>query len=112
MKDSIKTVPDHDIKSYHDQEANPIPKFNVVLLDDNNHTYEYVIEMLMKLFGHDPTTAYEMACTVDSTGRVIVETTHKERAEVKRDQIHAFGPDWRLAHSTGSMSAEIEEAED
>jgi len=34
-----------------------------------------------------------MAKEVDSTGRVIVDTTTKERAELKQDQIHAFGPD-------------------
>ncbi|RMF85169.1 MAG: ATP-dependent Clp protease adaptor ClpS, partial [Planctomycetota bacterium] len=51
------------------------PLWHVVLLDDDDHTYEYVIEMLMKLFHHTPERAYEMACEVDSTGRVIVETT-------------------------------------
>jgi hypothetical protein len=30
---------------------------------------------------------------VDTTGRVIVLTTSLEHAELKRDQIHAFGPD-------------------
>ena len=110
MEDPIKIIPDKELEfSQHpEQDENLIPKYNVVLLDDNDHTYEYVIEMLMKLSGHDATQAYEMACTVDSTGRVVVDTTHKEREEVKRDQIQSFGADWRLAHSTGSMSAEIE----
>jgi ATP-dependent Clp protease adaptor protein ClpS len=89
----------------------PIPRYNVVLLDDNDHTYEYVIEMLMQLFGHSRIMAFKMACEVDFTGRVIVYTTSKERAEFKRDQIHAYGPDWRLPHSEGSMSAIIEPAE-
>jgi len=87
-----------------------VPRYHVVLLDDNDHTYEYVIEMLVHLFSHSSSKAYDMACTVDQTGRVIVETTHKERAELKRDQIHNYGPDWRLAHSKGSMSAVIEPA--
>ena len=85
-----------------------VPRYHVILLDDNDHTYEYVIEMLVQLFGHSSSRAYEMACTVDQTGRVIVETTHKERAELKRDQIHGYGPDWRLSHSKGSMSAIIQ----
>jgi ATP-dependent Clp protease adaptor protein ClpS len=85
-----------------------VPRYHVILLDDNDHTYEYVIEMLVQIFGHSSSKAYEMACTVDQTGRVIVETTHKERAEMKRDQIHNYGADWRLAHSKGSMSAVIE----
>ena len=29
-----------------------IPRYHVVLLDDNDHTYEYVVEMLTKIFCH------------------------------------------------------------
>jgi ATP-dependent Clp protease adaptor protein ClpS len=89
-------------------EAISVPQFNVVLLDDNDHTYEYVIEMLSHLFGHTMETAYQMAVTVDRTGRVVVSTTYRERAELKRDQIHGYGPDWRIPHSKGSMSAVVE----
>jgi len=85
-----------------------IPRYRVILLDDNDHTYEYVIEMLGKIFGHSPSTAFKMAREVDITGKVVVDRTHKERAEMKRDQIHAYGPDWRLVHSQESMSAVLE----
>lgn len=88
-----------------------VPRYHVVLLDDDDHSYEYVIEMLMALFGHDLRTAYDMASTVDRHGRVIVETTTQERAQLKRDQIHAYGPDWRIPHCTGAMSASVEPAE-
>ena len=87
-----------------------IPQYHVVLLDDDDHTYDYVIEMLVKIFRHSPETAYRMACEVDSMGRDIVDTTTKERAELKRDQIHAYGPDWRIPHCLGSMAAKIEPA--
>ena len=87
-----------------------LPRFHVVLLDDNDHTYEYVIEMLMAIFGHSRETAYTMACEVDRAGRVIVDTTTKERAELKRDQIHGYGADWRIEHCVGSMSAVVEPA--
>ncbi|MGD8451431.1 MAG: ATP-dependent Clp protease adaptor ClpS [Phycisphaerae bacterium] len=86
------------------------PLWHIVLLDDDEHTYDYVMEMLTKLFRHDADTAYRMACEVDSTGRVVVETTVLERAEFKRDQIHAYGKDWRLAYSPGSMRATLEPA--
>ena len=86
------------------------PLWHVVLLDDDDHTYEYVIEMLVDLFRHTPEQAYEMACEVDSAGRVIVETTVLERAELKRDQIHGYGADRRLDRSAGSMSAVLEQA--
>lgn len=87
------------------------PLYNVILLDDDDHTYPYVIGMLRKLFGYQLEQAYELACEVDDTGQVILDTTTLERAELKRDQIHAFGRDWRVGRCEGSMSATIEPAE-
>ena len=84
------------------------PRFHVVLWNDDDHTYQYVIAMLQKLFGHPPEKGFTLAEEVDRTGRVIVLTTTKEHAELKRDQIHAFGADRLLARSKGSMSASIE----
>ncbi len=88
----------------------PIPRFHVVLLDDDDHTYDYVIEMLVTLFNHGREQAFLLACEVDAHGRVIVDTTTLERAELKRDQIHSYGADWRIPHCKGSMSAHIEPA--
>lgn len=85
-----------------------IPKYHVILLDDDDHTYDYVIEMLMATFRHSQQTAFEMACEVDARGRVIVDTTTKERAELKQQQIQSYGADWRIPHCRGSMSAIIE----
>src|SRR3954469_22114332 len=87
-----------------------LPPYHVVLLNDNDHTYDYVIEMLGSLFGYNLTKGFSMAHQLNPHGRVIVATTHKELAELKRDQIHAFGRDWRLERCAGSMSAVIEPA--
>jgi len=89
-----------------------IPRYHVILLDDDDHSYEYVVEMLTRLFGHSTIKAFKMACIVDFSGRVIVDTTTKERAEFKRDQIHGYGADWRIPRCQGSMSAIIEAAEE
>lgn len=84
------------------------PLWHVILLNDDDHSYEYVIEMLGKLFHHPVERAFLLAREVDVTGRAVVETTVLERAEFKRDQIHAFGPDLRIARCQGSMSAVLE----
>lgn len=88
-----------------------LPPYHVVLLNDDDHSYEYVIEMLRALFGHPEEKGFQLAEQVDKIGRAIVLTTHKEKAELKRDQIHAYGRDFRMAESKGSMSAIIEPAE-
>lgn len=85
--------------------------WNVVLLDDQDHTYEYVIRMVMELFGRSKEGAFLVAKSVDSDGRAICLTTHKEHAELKRDQILAYGKDPLIARCKGSMSAIIEPAE-
>jgi ATP-dependent Clp protease adaptor protein ClpS len=94
-----------------DQDTRIAPRWHVVLLNDDDHTYDYVIEMLMRLFGHSPERSFQLAREVDETGRVIVDTTSRERAELKQEQIHAYGRDKRLARSAGSMSADLEPAE-
>ncbi len=84
------------------------PRYHVVLWDDSEHTFDYVIAMLQQLFGHTFERARELAKLVDSSGRAICLTTTKEHAELKRDQIHAFGKDPLATKCAGSMSASIE----
>jgi ATP-dependent Clp protease adaptor protein ClpS len=86
------------------------PPYNVIIMNDDDHSFEYVIEMLGKLFGHGVTTAEVMAWTIHTQGRAIVLTTHKELAELKRDQVLAFGPDPRLPRSNRSLDCYIEPA--
>ncbi len=97
-------------KEKRKQKTEGLPPYNVVLLDDDEHSFEYVIYMLKKLFGHPLKKGYKMAVEVDTAGRVVVATTHLEQAELKRDQIHAFGPDPLIPRCKGSMSAVIEPA--
>ncbi len=87
------------------------PPYHVVLWNDDDHSYEYVISMLMKLFGYPLEKGFQMAKEVDTQGRVIVLTTAKEHAELKRDQIHSYGKDALIADCKGSMKASIEAAE-
>ena len=35
-----------------ERETEGLPPYNVVLLDDDDHSYEYVILMLKRVFGH------------------------------------------------------------
>ncbi len=86
------------------------PLYHVVLLDDDEHTYDYVVEMLVNIFCHSVEAAFRHAVEVDTTGRTIVITCEREQAEFGRDQIHAYGADPRMPKSKGSMSAIIEPA--
>lgn len=84
------------------------PRYNVLLWDDSDHSYDYVILMMKQVFRHPIETGYQIAKEVDTCGRAICLTTTLEHAELKRDQIHAFGKDELIARCKGSMSATIE----
>jgi ATP-dependent Clp protease adaptor protein ClpS len=87
------------------------PPYNVILWNDDDHTYAYVMLMMRTLFGHSLEKGYQLAKEVDTQGRAIVLTTTKEHAELKRDQIHAYGKDGLIQRCLGSMFSTIEPAE-
>lgn len=89
-----------------------LPPYNVIVLNDEEHTFEYVIELLAKVFGHAASTAEDLTWKIHNQGRAVVYTTHKEKAELKRDQILAYGPDPRMSISKGPLSCYIEPAQD
>lgn len=84
------------------------PRYNVILWDDQDHSFEYVILMMQQLFHHPVEKGYQIAQEVNNRGRAIVLTTTKEHAELKRDQIHGYGKDAEIRSCKGSMSASIE----
>ena len=87
------------------------PRYNVILWDDDDHSYAYVTAMMMELFRYTIEKGYQIAKEVDNSGRCIVLTTTKEHAELKRDQIHAYGKDDLINGCKGSMKASIEPVE-
>src|SRR5262247_3163450 len=85
--------------------------YHVIILNDDEHTFDYVIEMLQSVFNMPYATALARKMEADSTGSSIVLTTNLEEAERKRDQVHAYGPDWRMPNSRGSVAALVEPAQ-
>jgi len=86
------------------------PQYHVILHDDDKHTYIYVMAMCMQLFGKSKEQAYGHAKEVDTTGVTILLTTHFEHAELKKDQIRAYGPDPYFEGDSPPMSVSLEPA--
>jgi ATP-dependent Clp protease adaptor protein ClpS len=101
-------LPGTGVQSSGEEDLSPL--YRVVLLDDDDHTYDYVIEMLQKILVLTLEEAFRHAEEVDSTGRTNVLTCFLKEAEYARDQIQSYGADWRLPRSKGSMSAIVEPA--
>lgn len=101
-------IPKRSLDRKPQQDRRPQPRYHVRLWDDNQHTFLYVIRMLRELFGHDLTQAQKIAEAVDSLGSAVCLTTTREHAELKREQILAYGKDQLVAECAGSMSCSIE----
>ena len=101
-------VPEREVRG--ERQERQVPRYHVVLWDSDDHTFAYVEKMLRELFGHVATQCKKLADDIDANGRTIVLTTTQEHAELKRDQIHAYGRD-HLEGSQGSMWASIEAVE-
>src|ERR1035437_826234 len=87
------------------------PNYHVIIWNDEEHTYEYVIELLIAIFAHPFEAAFQITREVDKAGKGIAFTCHMELAELKRDQILGYGADWRMPKvSKSSIRATIEPA--
>jgi len=106
--ENIAVAPEREVKG--DKKKKRQPRYHVILWDSDDHTFQYVEKMLRELFGHEPEQCKQIAKTVDTEGRATVLTTTLEHAELKRDQIHAYGRD-HIEASKGSMWSTIEPAE-
>ncbi len=115
MFDEVVAVAVAEPETQHDERRGTKPKrqppYHVILWDDTDHSFDYVIMMMKRLFRMPIEKGFQVAKEVDSSGRAICMTTTLELAELKRDQIHAFGKDELLPRCKGSMSATIEPAE-
>jgi ATP-dependent Clp protease adaptor protein ClpS len=84
--------------------------YELVLLDDYDHSYEYVIRMLGDVFGYSEAEAFRAAKEVDTHGEVILGVADRAEAEVLRDKVSARGPDPLLQRSKTSMQIKLRPA--
>ncbi|HEV3444422.1 MAG TPA: ATP-dependent Clp protease adaptor ClpS [Gemmataceae bacterium] len=66
------------------------PPYHVVLENDDHHSMQFVVEVLLKVLGCTPERAIQFMLMAHQTGRAIVWTGSKEVAELKVEQICTF----------------------
>ena len=108
IKEMPGTTLDTDVKNTTRDELSKL--YHVIILNDEEHSFDYVIEMLQAVFNLLYATAAAHTLEAHNTGSSIVLTTNLEEAGTKRDQVHAYGPDWRMPNSRGPVAALVEPA--
>lgn len=88
-----------------------IPPYNVILENDDHHSFEFVVEVLCKVLGCAVERSYQLTLQAHTTGRAIIWTGPKEVAELKADQIRSFHEKRvRDGAELGPLSCNIEPA--
>ena len=98
------------VRVVEDAQTELAKRYHLILHDDDDHTYQYVIEMLGKVFGYGREKAFAIAGVVDGQGQAVLETDAYDVVTGHQKQVHGYGRDPRIEHCKGSMSATVEEA--
>ena len=87
-----------------------LPPYNVILENDDYHSFEFVMEVLRKVLGCSEERAFTLTRQAHTTGRAIVWTGPKEVAELKVEQVRSFHEHRADGTKFGPLGCTIEPA--
>jgi ATP-dependent Clp protease adaptor protein ClpS len=87
-----------------------IPPYNVILKNDDHHSFEFVISVLRRALGYSQERAYLLTHEAHNSGRAVVWTGTKEVAELKVEQIRTFHETRSDGAKLGPLECDIEPA--
>ena len=102
------TNPNPDGESETSTISKPQLNHKVVLYNDEQHTYDYVVEMLTDVCKLARDAAFRCAVEVDMTGRTIVYYGEEDDCQLVQAKICSYGADHRIPESMTSMDAEVQ----
>lgn len=70
------------------------PPYAVVVFNDDEHSFQYVVEAFTKVFGYPLEKSYTLTLQIHNEGKGVVWSGVREVAELKRDQLRSVGPDF------------------
>src|SRR5947208_17051303 len=80
----VKTKPGQTTKTRR------VPPYNVILENDDFHSFEFVVDTLNKALGYQLERCYQLTMQAHENGRAVVYTGPREVAELKAEQIQTF----------------------
>lgn len=69
------------------------PPYAVIVHNDDDHTYEYVVELFGKVFRYDRNKCHTLAMEIHYKGKSLVWSGSLEVAELKQEQLQSGGKD-------------------
>jgi ATP-dependent Clp protease adaptor protein ClpS len=88
------------------------PPYLVLIENDEDHSMEFVIAMLQKVFGFSVEKAFELMMVAHSQGEAVVWSGAREVAELKCEQVLSMHEKhWKSGRDLGPVGCRIEPAE-
>jgi ATP-dependent Clp protease adaptor protein ClpS len=88
------TLPDVNVttkpREREETRTRRLPPYNVILENDDHHSFEFVVGVLRKTLGCSEQRAFALTFQAHNSGRAVVWTGSKEVAELKLEQIQTF----------------------
>lgn len=94
-----------------DQKTAHLPRWHVILLNTDDHTVEFVVSLIMTIFNKNFDEAFALTMEIHEKDSCIATTTHKERAELYKEQVHAYGADPNMKQNHRPLPCVIELAD-
>ena len=89
-----------------------LPPYNVLIENDDDHSMDFVIEVLQKVFGFDRPKAFLHMMKAHEEGEAVVYTGSKEVAELKAEQVQSVREKHhKTGKDLGPLGCRIEPAE-
>jgi ATP-dependent Clp protease adaptor protein ClpS len=110
-RSTIVTDPSVTTEPQEETRTRLVPPYNVILLNDDYHSFEFVLDALRKALGYSVERCYQLTLQAHTSGRAVVWTGPLEVAELKANHIRGF-KEVRAADGAnlGSLVVEIEPA--
>jgi ATP-dependent Clp protease adaptor protein ClpS len=70
--------------------ANQLPPYHVIILNDEDHSFEFVVHVLCEVFKVTIQQSFQLTLEAHEKGRAVVWTGPKEVAELKAEQVATF----------------------
>jgi ATP-dependent Clp protease adaptor protein ClpS len=87
---SAGTNPTGVLEPETDVKVRQVPPYKIILLNDDDHSMDFVVDVLRKVFNFQLEKAFQLMMEAHENGRTIVWTGTKEVAELKVEQINTF----------------------
>jgi ATP-dependent Clp protease adaptor protein ClpS len=87
-----------------------IPPYNLILENDDYHSFEFVVGVLQKALGYNEQRAFLLTKQAHDSGRAVVWTGTKEVAELKLEQMLSFHEIRSDGSKFGPLGCSIEPA--